>query len=97
MVSGLSQAVAHDVLRVGVALIAVGIAAEIEAVYHERMMQRHRRPGVSYWSATLRRDGGWRRSDLFNDEGLSHQRRAATWGMTGVALILAGLVIVSFV
>ena len=47
-------------------------------------MQRHRLPGVSYWAATLRRDGGWRRTDLFAPEGLVYQHRAARFALLGV-------------
>jgi len=58
----------------------VGFAAL--AVRHERRMQRHRQPGVTYAAVTLRRDGGWRRGDLFTEEGLRHQARAAQLGMS---------------
>jgi hypothetical protein len=56
------------------------------AVYNERRMQRHRQPGVTYAQVTFRRDGGWRRSDLFTDEGLKYQRRASTFGVPGALL-----------
>ena len=61
------------------------------AVMHERRMQRHRQPGVSYRDVTLRRDGGWRRDDLFTAEGLAHQRQASRFGLLGVVLALASL------
>jgi hypothetical protein len=51
-------------------------------------MQRHRQPGVSYRDATLRKDGGWQRADLFTAEGLALQRRAARFGWLGAALWL---------
>ena len=54
-------------------------------------MQAHRNPDVSYRTATLRRDGGWRRDDLFSLEGLVHQRRASRWGITGALLLVAAL------
>jgi len=61
------------------------------AIVNERRMHRHRQPGVTYAQATFRRDGGWRRADLFTDEGLRFQRRAATLGVTGTALWVAAL------
>jgi hypothetical protein len=69
-------------------LSAVSFAA---AVMHERRMQRHRQPGVSYRDVTLRRDGGWRRDDLFTAEGLAHQSKASRFGLLGVVLALAAL------
>ena len=69
-----------------------GVAALAIAVAHERRMQAHRRDGVSYRDVTLRRDGGWRREDLFAPEGLAHQRRASRFGVAGAVLLLAGLV-----
>lgn len=65
------------------------------AVRQERRMHRHRQPGVTYAAATLRRDGGWRRSDLFTPEGLRHQAAAARLGFATVVcwvLALAALV-----
>ena len=56
------------------------------AVYNERRMQRHRQPGVTYAQVTFRRDGGWRRSDLFTSEGLKYQRRASGFGVPGALL-----------
>jgi hypothetical protein len=73
------------------AVAALGSVAMLGAVVSERHMHRHRRPGVGYWAATLRRDGGWRRSDLFDDEGLHHQHRAARFGLTGAALWVLAL------
>jgi hypothetical protein len=78
------------------ALAFAGVACAVLAVRHERRMHRHRRPGVTYAAATLRRDGGWRRTDLFTDEGLRHQARAARFGMaaaTAWALALVALVV----
>jgi hypothetical protein len=54
-------------------------------------MQRHRQPGVTYRDVTLRRDGGWRRADLFTEQGLRYQRRASTWGIGGGTLLVAAL------
>jgi hypothetical protein len=62
-------------------LAAAGVAFAALAVVSERRMQRHRLPGISYLAVTLRRDGGWRRTDLFTAEGLRHQRRASTFGI----------------
>jgi hypothetical protein len=72
-------------------LAAAGTLAVLAAVVFERLMHRHRRPGVTYWQATLRRDGGWRRGDLFDDAGLTHQRRASLCGITGAGLWLLAL------
>ena len=66
---------------VSMGLGAVGCVAATLAIAAERRMQRHRRPGVSYAQATLRRDGGWKRTDLFTPEGLEHQARAARYGL----------------
>jgi len=71
------------------ALAGVGFLAA--AVVHERRMHAHRQPGVSYTQATLRRDGGWRRADLFTEVGLHHQRRASSCGIAGAALLLASI------
>ena len=74
------------------ALLAVaGLASIVAAVVFERRMQRNRQPGVSYADVTLRKDGGWRRTDLFTDEGLTLQRRAARFGWLGAALWLIAL------
>ena len=70
---------------------SLGTACVLIAVYHERRMHRHRQPGVTYGQATFRRDGGWRRTDLFTADGLAHQRRASTFGVTGAALWLLAL------
>ena len=69
-----------------------GVACLATAVVHERRMHRHRQPGVRYADATLRRDGGWRRRDLFTDEGLREQRRASRFGLAGTLLLVAALV-----
>ena len=71
------------------ALVAVAFFAA--AVVHERRMHGHRRPGVSYRRATFRRDGGWRRGDLFTEDGLRHQQRASLYGITGAALLIASI------
>lgn len=73
-------------------LFVLGAGAIALAVRHERLMQRHRRPGVSYRDVTLRMDGGWRRSELFTPAGLAHQRLASRFGVTGAALWIAALV-----
>jgi len=79
-------------LMVAAAFGVAGVAALTLAVVHERRMQAHRRDGVSYRAVTLRRDGGWRREDLFAPEGLLHQRQASRFGMVGATLLIAGLV-----
>ena len=70
------------------------------AIYSERRMHRHRQPGVTYAQATFRRDGGWRRADLFTAQGLAFQRRASTYGVIGAALwvlaVLAYVIIALF-
>ncbi|HET9011574.1 MAG TPA: hypothetical protein VFN38_07135 [Gemmatimonadaceae bacterium] len=78
-------------LLVSVTLAGVGVIALGIAVGYERAMQRHRQPGITYSQVTLRRDGGWRRADLFTDTGLRYQRRASTFGLTGAVLLLASL------
>jgi hypothetical protein len=72
-------------------LAAAGTVSVALAVVSERRMQRHRRAGVSYRDVTLRRDGAWRRADLFTDEGLRHQARASRFGVLGAALWVAAL------
>jgi hypothetical protein len=72
-------------------LALLGLAFVVAAVVHERRMHRHRQPGVSYGQATFRRDGGWRRGDLFTETGLEHQQRASLYGITGVALLFASI------
>ena len=62
------------------------------AVFNERRMHRHRQPGVSYAQATFRRDGGWRRADLFSADGLAYQRRASRYGVLGALLWILALV-----
>ena len=62
------------------------------AIYNERMMQRHRHPGVSYRDVTFRKDGGWRRTDLFTEQGLRYQRRASGFGVPGALLWVLALV-----
>lgn len=81
-------------LRVALVLgfAVAGAAATLVAVLNERRMHRHRQPGVSYWSATWRRDGGWRRTDLFTTDGLRYQREAARWGWAGALLWVLALV-----
>jgi len=62
------------------------------AVYNERRMHRHRQPGVTYAQATFRKDGAWRRADIFTPEGLRHQRLASGFGVPGALLWVAGLI-----
>jgi hypothetical protein len=62
------------------------------AIYNERRMHRHRQPGVTYAQATYRRDGGWRRTDLFTPEGLAYQRQASRYGVVGAALWVLALI-----
>jgi hypothetical protein len=78
---------------VALVVASLGTAAMLVAIYHERRMHRHRQPGVTYGQATFRRDGGWRRTDLFTSEGLAHQRRASRFGVTGAALWLLALAV----
>jgi hypothetical protein len=78
-------------------LSAAGVVALAIAVVNERRMQRHRQPGVSYWDVTLRRDGAWRRADLFTDTGLALQRRAAKWGIIGTVLLAEALIVLALI
>ena len=73
-------------------LLAAGTVSMAVAVFNERRMHRHRQPGVTYAQATFRRDGGWRRADLFRPDGLRFQRKASTFGVLGAFLWVAGLV-----
>lgn len=75
------------------AIAMAGVACLAAAVVHERRMQRHRKPGVSYADATIRRDGGWKRNDLFTPEGLGHQRRASAFGVAGALLLVTSLAV----
>jgi hypothetical protein len=79
-------------LLIPAALALVGTILMAAAVRNERRMHRHRQPGVTYAMATYRRDGGWRRADLFTPEGLAYQRRASRYGVTGAALWLLALI-----
>lgn len=78
-------------IAVPVALLVAGAISLGVAIFYERRMHRHRLPGVSYIEATFRRDGGWRRTDLFSAEGLEHQRRASRYGLVGVLLWIVAL------
>jgi hypothetical protein len=80
----------HRFLSLGLAI--AGVVCLVIAVAYERAMHRHRQPGVTYMDATLRRDGGWRRQDLFTEAGLRHQRRASAFGVVGAVLLVAALV-----
>lgn len=75
-------------------LIVAGLGSLARAVVNERRMQRHRQPGVTWWQVTWRRDGGWRREDLFTPEGLACQRQASKWGLTGAILLLCAVLLV---
>ena len=75
-----------------VALAGIGLLSLATAVTFERRMHRHRQPGVSYRAATFRADGGWRRADLFTEEGLRHQARASRFGVAGAALLVLALI-----
>jgi hypothetical protein len=77
---------------VSAVFFGLGLVAAGAAIWHERLMQRHRLPGVSYRAVTFRRDGGWRRADLFAPDGLRHQSRAARYGLLAVVNWVAGLV-----
>ena len=81
----------HD--YIAAAIFLIGSMSVLVAVYHERRMHRHRQPGVTYAQATFRRDGGWRRTDLFTEQGLAHQRRASRFGVTGALLWLVALLV----
>jgi hypothetical protein len=70
---------------------AAGAILLAVAIVHERRMHAHRQPGVTYAQATLRRDGGWRRRELFTEGGLRYQHRASLCGISGAALLLASL------
>ena len=80
-------------LLLGDALAAIGSLALTYALVCERRMHRFRQPGVSYWQATMRLDGGWRRNDLFTEEGLLHQRGASTWAVVGVTFWALAMVL----
>jgi hypothetical protein len=73
-------------------LLAAGTVLMAVAIYNERRMQRHRQPGVTYAQVTFRRDGAWKRADLFTPEGLRHQRLASGFGVPGALLWAAGLI-----
>jgi hypothetical protein len=74
------------------ALALVGVAYMSAAVVNERRMHQHRQPGVTYGAATFRRDGGWRRADLFTEQGLAFQRKAARNGAIGGAFWVVALI-----
>jgi hypothetical protein len=73
----------------------VGTASAGVAVWNERRMQRHRHPGISYAAVTWRRDGGWRRADLFTPEGLRYQARASRFGLTALGLWMLALLMLA--
>ena len=67
-------------------LVVAGTILMSIAIHNERRMQRHRQPGVTYAQVTFRRDGGWRRPELFTPEGLRYQRRASGFGVPAALL-----------
>jgi hypothetical protein len=71
----------------------VGSGAAAIAIYHERRMQRYRQPGVTYAAVTFRRDGAWRRAELFKAEGLVHQARAARFGIMAAGCWVLALIL----
>ncbi len=73
-------------------LLAAGTVSMAAAIYNERRMHRHRQPGVTYAQATFRKDGAWRRADMFTPEGLRYQRLASGFGVPGALLWVAGLI-----
>ena len=75
------------------ALGLTGVVYMTVAVVNERRMHQHRQPGITYQAATFRRDGGWRRADLFTEEGLAFQRKAARNGVIGGALWIVALLV----
>ena len=79
-------------LRVSGFLVLAGLVSACIAVWNERRMQRHRQPGVTYAAVTLRRDGGWRRAELFTPRGLVYPFRASLFGVTAAVLWLTALV-----
>jgi len=79
-------------LIVSAALTVAGVVSATAAVINERRMQRHRQPGVTYAQVTFRKDGAWRRSDLFTSEGLAYQAKAARYGMAAVGLWVLALI-----
>ena len=79
-------------LLIPIALAVAGGTALIVAVFNERRMNRHRQPGVTYAQVTLRRDGGWRRADLFKAEGLKYQGAASRYGLAGALLLVMALI-----
>jgi len=72
-----------------------GVVAATFAIVSERRMQQHRQPGVTYGAVTFRRDGGWRRSELFTARGLEYQAQAARCGVS--AGVLWGVALLSWV
>ena len=79
-------------VAVSLLLGLTGIVTAVVAVVNERRMQRHRLPGVSYADVTWRRDGGWRRDDLFAPEGLAFQRQASKYGLLSILFWLLAII-----
>jgi hypothetical protein len=68
-----------------------GIVSATLAIVSERRMQQHRQPGVTYAAVTFRRDGGWRKSELFTARGLEYQAQAARFGVMAAVLWVVAL------
>ena len=79
-------------LIVSAALTVAGVVSATAAVINERRMQRYRQPGVTYAQVTWRRDGAWRRADLFTPEGLAYQAKAARYGVIAAACWVLALI-----
>lgn len=80
---------------VATVLAIAGTVSVAAAIFNERRMQRHRQPGVTYAQVTWRKDGGWRRADLFTPAGLAHQRLASRYGLGGVVLWIAAVIVMA--
>lgn len=81
---------------VAATLLVAGTISMAVAIFNERRLHRHRQPGVTYAQATFRRDGGWRRADLFTPDGLSIQRMASLFGVIGAGFWVFGLIAWAF-
>jgi len=68
-----------------------GAVAATLAIVSERRMQQHRQPGVTYGAVTFRRDGGWRRPELFTARGLEYQAQASRFGVAAAVFWLVAL------
>jgi hypothetical protein len=68
-----------------------GAVAATLAIVSERRMQQHRQPGVTYSAVTFRRDGGWRRPELFTARGLEYQAQASRFGVAAAVFWVVAL------